>query len=237
MARKQESVWKKRLVLAATVLLTSGGAGGGSWLLKDYPVLQKLLASFQEGNAEGKAAAIREGLATLVDAADGDQKPGVYEVKVSEVELDEAPFSDGQKVDIQVKVVRYDDRDKGAVLWDSSHFGQRLAVVGKDPLSASWPDRPFEVDWQPGDRIAVEVWDRKGFIARQWFEMEPPDADDRFPLRSGSYRLEQVAGRKKPGASSASKIVFESKRIGGESETSTTGRIAGREKDRSRTTR
>lgn len=241
MARTQKSVLRKRLRLIATVLLT-GGAGSGSWILHDHPVAQKLLAVVQEGlNDDGddgpSKSPAREGLTNLTSRIDGDKRPGIFQVRVADVRLDEAAFSNGQSLDIQVRVVGFDDRDKASVLWDSSKFGQRLAVVGRDPLTASWNNRPFEVAWKPGDRITVEVWDRGGLLARQRFEMEPPSSDDRFPLRSGTRRLDPVSGRRRPGTSSSSKIAFESKRVGADSETSKPERVADRDKDRSRSTR
>ena len=38
-------------------------------------------------------------------------------------------------------------------VWDAKSFGSRLAVVGKDDLTAGWPDRPFQVAWNPGRSV------------------------------------------------------------------------------------
>ena len=51
-------------------------------------------------------------------------------------------------------------------MWDSRNFGEHLAVVGKDAITASWPNRPFQVEWSPGEVVFLEVYDRKnGFFS------------------------------------------------------------------------
>ena len=32
---------------------------------------------------------------------------------------------------------------------------------GKDELTAGWPDRPFQVEWNPGDQFVLEVYDAR----------------------------------------------------------------------------
>ncbi len=207
---------KKKLVYLITLLVTGGGAGIGSWQLSDHPLLQRLVLGIRDGAIQGKdpKEAIRDGLANLLDGGDSDRDSGIFEVKVADVCIDEALFPIGQTLDIQLRVVKYDSRDQESVVWDSQSYGQRLAVVGRDALTATWADRPFRVAWSPGERLAVEVWDRYPYWDKRYLQMQSPETDARFPLHSGPHRLEVVDRRKKPGAADASKIVIQSQRVG-----------------------
>jgi hypothetical protein len=214
--KRRRASWRKRFIYIVTLLLTGGGAGIGSWQLSDHPLLQRLVLGIRDGAVQGKdpKEAIRDGLANLLDGGDSDRDGGIFEVKVADVCLDEGLFTIGQTLDIQVRVVKYDARDQSKVVWDSQTFGQRLAVVGRDALTATWADRPFRVAWSPGERMTVEVWDRHGYWHKRWLEMESPETDARFPLHSGPHRLQVLAGRGKPGAADTSKIVLQSQRVG-----------------------
>ena len=44
-------------------------------------------------------------------------------------------------------------------------LGREPRRRGKDDVTALYVNRPFEVDWPPGDQIVVEVWDRKGIFS------------------------------------------------------------------------
>ena len=64
-------------------------------------------------------------------------------------------------------MTRRDGRGQDSVVWDSRNYGERLAVVGKDALTAGWPNRPFQVEWSPGEVVFLEVYDRKnGLLCR-----------------------------------------------------------------------
>lgn len=219
--KRRRSFWKavasnRRLIYVATVLLTGSGAGLGTWQLSDHPVLQRIVFGVRDGVLDGKDPkdALADSLARLLEIGNTQRQSGVYEVKVADLQLDEAEFKDGQTVDLQARVVRFDDDDKPEVLWETRPFGERLAVVGKDPVSTNWANRPFEIDWQPGDRLVVEVWDRKGIWEKRTFQMEPPEDGEVFPLCSGPHRLETSKSRRKPGTPATSKIVLQSRRVG-----------------------
>jgi hypothetical protein len=212
--RRRRPAWKTRLAYLLTFLLTGGGAGIGSWQLRDHPILQRLVLGIRDGAAQGKTPreAIQDGLSNLLDGGDADRDGGVYEVKVADIHLDEALFSRGQTLDIQVRVIKADAQGKTQVVWDSQEYGQRRAVVGKDPLTASWADRPFRVAWTPGERLGVEIWDRYGYWDRHWLQMKPSD-DDRFPLHSGPHQLVLVSTRRSPAAPETNQIVLQSRRV------------------------
>ena len=66
--------------------------------------------------------------------------------------------------------------------------------MGKDDLTATFVNRPFEIDWSPGDKVVVEVWDRKGILFdRRESKMALPEPG-LFPLASGTHAL-GVSGR------------------------------------------
>ena len=82
-----------------------------------------------------------------------------------------------------------------ATLWDAKSYGSRLAVVGKDELTAGWPDRPFQVEWKPGDQFVLEVYDaRTGlFIEPRRFTLaQDSSTASEFPLKSGDFPLESA---------------------------------------------
>ena len=60
-------------------------------------------------------------------------------------------------------------------------------------MSAGWPNRPFQVEWNPGDQFVLEVYDRKTglFVEPRRFTPGQPDpAAHEFPLKSGDFPLE-----------------------------------------------
>src|SRR5208337_516447 len=100
------------------------------------------------------------------------------------------------------------------LVWESKTYSENLSVVGKDDISAVFLNRPFEVQWSPGDRIVVEVWDRRGgFLESKELKMALPEPGV-FPLTSGVHALE-VRGRSGPSLDSDSnRIVFETQHLG-----------------------
>ena len=77
-------------------------------------------------------------------------------------------------------------------MWDSRNFGERLAVVGKDSLTAGWPNRPFHVDWSPGEVVFLEVYDHKNafFAAPKRFTLSSSNGAADFPLKTGDFQLD-----------------------------------------------
>jgi hypothetical protein len=216
--RKKPKSLFRRLIYFVVMLLTGGGAGVGGWAFKDHPQIRSLLGmvvnkSQDEGNegADLKTAVVSAVTGVLKDEA---REPGTFKVKITEIKLDPKLFKDGRTVDIQARVCKLHEGAKPVTVWESKSWGENLAVAGKDDLTARFLDRPFEIDWSPGDQIVVDVWDRKGVLFdRRELKMARSEPGV-FPLASGTHPLE-VSGR---GGSSLdselNRIVFQSKRVG-----------------------
>jgi hypothetical protein len=218
MKRQKTSLLKRLIYL---VLLVSGGSAGvGGWVFKDHPRMQALwtlwtgdpadLASSGEG---GKL--VSEAIDALKPREDF-RRAGAYEVRITKVDLDPALFQPGRTVDIQAKVLRRDAHGRDATLWDSKSFGERLAVVGKDELSAGWPDRPFQVDWKPGEQLVLQVIERKTGLFNEptQFTLAGSDpAATEFPLKTGDFPLE-LAHRADSHRTPGSHVVLQSRHAG-----------------------
>lgn len=185
------------LVLVLLLAVISVGAVG--WFFPDTPVIGDLVHGFFSAGAKG------------VD------KSGVYTVKITSVSVDKSEFDKGETVDLQVLIKRTDKEGKKETIWDSREYGTRLATVGKDPLTASWADRPFEVAWQPGEQITLEVWDRKGISDTLYARLKSTPESKEFPLQ-GTQTLEllQADGvtKKEERRGATNQIVFEAERTG-----------------------
>lgn len=189
-------------------LLTGGGVGG--WQLSDHPALQKALhfLAVQTGASDEVKEAIAKGevptkvvgevLTQVAETATAPTKPGVYEVKIDKLKLDPSFLPSGRTVDLQVRVRKIQADGKEGTVWESDSYGERLAQVGRDPLTASWSERPFRVAWQPGEQFLVEIWNKRGLRDTRLFVMSEPDGKGAFPMRSGSHALELVARDLKP---------------------------------------
>jgi hypothetical protein len=211
----------RRFVYFLVMVMTGGGAGVGGWLCKDYPQLQPILAlvfgpSDDEGGADGNGPRAGELIETIVEKVKSAAgAPGVYRVKLDGVQLDPKSFTPGRTVDVQARVIRIDADEMETVVWESRRYGENLAVVGRDELSASWSNRPFEVEWRRGDRFMIEVYDGRAglFSSSRSFRMARRDTDG-FPLASGEFALEPE-GRIRPGTDpSRNRVVLASSRTG-----------------------
>jgi hypothetical protein len=149
--------------------------------------------------------------------SDDFRRPGIYHVTITKVVLDRALFKAGHTVDIQARVHKLDARGRDTTLWDSKPYGERLAVVGKDELSAGWPNRSFQVEWQPGEQIALEVSDRKTalFAEPKRFTLASADpAAGEFPLKTGDFPLEPAQKPDPPVDPRVTHVVLQSERAG-----------------------
>jgi hypothetical protein len=177
------------------MLLTGGGAGG--WAFKDHPQVQALWTLVTgtppaEGSDDNPVGAIAEKVVDQFKAADTFGEAGTYQVTIRQVHLDPNLFRAGHTVDIQARVLKQDGQGRSTTLWDTSTYGERLAVAGKDELIAEWDHQPFQLEWSPGDRLTVEVYDRSpGLFAKpNRFVMAPPAPEPReFPLKPGTFPL------------------------------------------------
>jgi hypothetical protein len=198
------------------MLISGGGAGVGGWALRDHPILQAVLGRVVPTSEDGSIdrAELKEKLASVVSEAlkrDDGKKPGVYRVKIAEVQVDPGLFKEGRTVDLQARVRRRDASGKEMTVWESRPYGENLGQVGRDELAATWSHRPFEIEWAPGDTVFVEVWDRRsGFFDRKALVTTAPSTDV-FPLASGPHPLSLDGVRLD---ANRSRIVFQSQRIG-----------------------
>jgi hypothetical protein len=203
------------------VVVSGGSAGLGGWALKDHPQVQALW-TLLAGNDDDKSSPSASGslVNVALDAIKPQpdlRRPGVYQVTIRKVALDPALFKAGHTVDIQVSVHKREAHGRDTTLWDSKAYGERLAVVGRDELSAGWPNRPFQVEWQPGEPLILEVSDRKtGLFAepKRFVLADSDPAPNEFPLKSGDFPLEPV---QKPGQTldpRNSHVVLRSERAG-----------------------
>jgi hypothetical protein len=216
--RKPRSLLR-RLIYFVLMLATGGGAGAGGWALKDHPRAQALLSMVLGKTAEVESedgAGLKDTLVSTVSAAlkrENVRQPGLFRVKIEEVELDPRLFSKGRTVDIQARVRKVDGDGRETILWESKHYGENLAVAGKDDLTATWLNRPFEIAWTPGDQVIVEVWDRRGgLLEPREFRMALPEPGG-FPLSSGAHALEISRPRQSRRDSDRNSIVLQSERV------------------------
>ena len=210
--------WKRARYLI--LLLSGGGMGIGGWQLTDHPILNGVVQHVRDTEDRDppdtpatslKAAAARV-LAKIKAQNDPFRNPGTYHVEVASVKLDPALYKPGRVVDIRVRVHKRDALGGETVVWDSKPFGDRVAVIGRDDPAASWPYRPFQVEWKPGEALSLEVLDRKGLVTSKAFEMEQTP-DGSFPLRTGPHALLPVARTGEKRDKDLSRVVFESRRL------------------------
>ena len=239
-ARKKNSTSHfRRLIYFVVMLVTGGGAGVGGWTFKDHPRMQALLGMVmgkaEEVGADGSDLKSKLNSAVAGVLQDDPRQPGLYKVKITEIQLDPKLFKMGHTVDMQARVLEVDGQGSETVVWESKTYGENLAVAGKDELTAAFVNRPFEIDWSPGDKVIVEVWDRKGILfERRELKMALPEPGV-FPLASGTHALE-VSGRSGSELDSElNRIVLHSQRVGdsqarrgGESRTDDPRRVAER---------
>ena len=199
-------------------MLVTGGAGVGGWAFKDEPGMQALLGMVmgkaEEPGADGSDLESKLTSAVAGVLQDDPREAGLYKVKISEIQLDPKLFKTGHTVDIQARVLKIDGQGSELVVWESKTYGENLAVAGKDELTVAFVNRPFEIDWSPGVKVVVEVWDRKGILfERRELKMALPEPGV-FPLASGTHALE-VSGRSGSELDSErNRIVLQSRRVG-----------------------
>lgn len=207
--------------LAYFVLLLSGsGAGIGGWALKDHPTVKAIL-TFVAGDAgKDDASDVEKSLVGevvgLVKKGPDFTKAGVYQVTINKVELAQAMFKPGHTVDIQAKVTKRDGRGQDSVVWESRNYGERLAVVGKDALTFGWPNRPFRVEWSPGEVVFLEVYDRKNglFAQSKRFTLSSSNGEADFPLKTGDFNLEPQRRPEPPIDSRLNHVVLNTQLVG-----------------------
>jgi hypothetical protein len=220
-ARKTQGPSLFRRLLYLVVIISGGGAGVGGWAFQDDPRLLALWTLVTGKSADVDKSELDGSLVTeVVDALkprDAFRQPGTYQVTITQVQLDQKLFKPGHTVNIQASVKRLDQGGRDITLWDAKAYGERLAVVGKDELIAGWPHRPFQVEWNPGDQLILEVYDAKtGLFApptRLTLAQTDSSANE-FPLKSGDFPLEPVLKAHSPIDPRANHVVLKSEHIG-----------------------
>ena len=115
-ARKKNSTSLfRRLIYFVVMLVTGGGAGVGGWAFKDHPRMQALLGMVmgkaEEPGADGSDLKSKLTSAVAGVLQDDPRQPGLYKVKITEIQLDPKLFKMGHTVDIQARVLQ--DRRPG----------------------------------------------------------------------------------------------------------------------------
>jgi hypothetical protein len=209
--KRSGKLW--RWVRYLVIVLTGGGLGVGGWHVSENTFLGRLLGFARQEIARGDAPeAVKDGLGKVLAATGSFKESGTYEVRFAQVSLDDGLFPRGQAINILVRVLKLGDDDKETLVWTSRSYGDRIAVPGKDELTFRWPDQPFEVDWRPGDRFVVEVWNHKTLRSRKVLEYDA-GTDDEFPLRTGKHVIARLADGKIADNPGANCIAFESKPV------------------------
>jgi hypothetical protein len=145
---------------------------------------------------------------------DDCRRPGLYKVKINEIRLDPRLFKNGRTVDIQARVLKFDGQGSEALIWESKTYGENLAVVGRDELTAAFVNRPFEIDWAPGERIVIEVWDRRGILFDRRELKLALSEPGVFPLATGTHALALSGRGGSEFDSELNRIVLQSQRVG-----------------------
>lgn len=141
-------------------------------------------------------------------AAYHDQS-GRWTVRVVNLTLDPEEFDQGENVDLQVVILKRGADGADTEIWNSEAFGERMAKVGRDSLTAAWADRPFTFQWNVGDRLVVQVWDQQGIDTRLCEWVTESSAKE-FPL-SGQHVFTLVKERT-PRSAEGNSITFEAAR-------------------------
>jgi hypothetical protein len=216
-AHKKSNSLFRRVIYVVVMLVTGGGAGVGGWAFKDHPRILALIntvAGKAEESSDGTD--LKSKLTSVVAGVlqDDSRQPGRYKVKINEIRLDPKLFKTGRTVDIQARVLKIDGQGSEALVWESKTYGENLAVVGRDELTAAFVNRPFEIDWAPGDKVVLEVWDRRGILFdRRELKMALSEPGV-FPLATGTHAL-AISGRDGSAQDSElNRIVLQSQRVG-----------------------
>ncbi|WZO98734.1 hypothetical protein EP7_000322 [Isosphaeraceae bacterium EP7] len=206
--KKKFSPWIRYTIM----LLFGGGTGLGGWQLKDHPLIQGLYTQAFEPEAGGgplsRVEKIRK-VADVIKTLDAYIEPGDFEVRVAKIRLEPGTFKHGQKVDLQVRLIKRDAEHVHTTVWDSQGLGENRLVVGRAQIETGW-DEPVRVGWKPGDVFVLEVWDRGRIFDKKLFEWASVGGRV-FPLRSGSYALAHVEHGGDAPALEGNELVLESK--------------------------
>lgn len=210
MASRRQSPFKK-LIFGLVALLCGGGTGLWGWLDPDAPLVGAVLQKLR-GSTTGSAASASP-LLSILPQRDPFVTAGVFEVSLAKATVDAAELRAGHHVDLQAKISKKTARGELQLIWDSRYAGDRISVVGKEPVSASWADKPFQVTWNKGEDFVVEVWDRKAIFDKTLFILDTTSGDREFPLRPDTTTFTHTASGRRTAHPANNSVRFESKRV------------------------
>lgn len=221
MARaKKSGGWFQFKYLKYVMILVSGsGAGAGGWTYWDTLMKVVSIAKDNGDLPDGPLVdTIKGKVQDVIDRKESFSREGKFEVAIDQLAIDAGLFKPGQSIDLQVQVAKLDDRGRKTVLWNSNTIDRRIVKVGTTPITTSWKVTPFELEWSPGDKMVIEVWDHKPLFSTKLFERteEIKDGDKPiFPLSSGTYSLKLTTKGQKDFDPAVNQVMFTSRRIGG----------------------
>jgi hypothetical protein len=217
MARKRErgkkGGWLNLTWLKAILPLLLGGAGAGGYTFKDHPVVAALVRQIT-GQAKPGDPTVAEAIAQKIAAVKPDPftKPGDFRVELTQIAIDPATIGATDSTEVRVVVVHYGDDAKREVLWQSPAPATRYRMRGQDTWVAAWEDASFSFRWLPGDRVVVEVWERRGLRPSKVFEYASA-SKERLPLATGDHPLTLTLKGAKPFPTEANTVTFDTRPI------------------------
>jgi hypothetical protein len=197
------------------LLFVGFGSGTGiwGWINPELPVigaaLQKLRAA-----APATDGSTPSPILSILPHKDPFTLPGTFEVSIAKVSVDAAELRQGHHADLQIKVSKKLAGGQMLQVWDSRYAGERASMVGREPVTATWSDKPFQVTWQAGEDFVIEVWDRNALFDKTLFLLDTTNGDHEFPLRPDSTNFAHLANGRRTANPAVNSLRIESKRIG-----------------------
>ena len=211
---KASKSWFSRLKLMVAGSILSGGLGLGGYQFRDYPILAAIV-KFLTGEAKPGdgtlVKAIVQEVGTAAKKAREFETEGTFLVNLKEVSLDPNVVANDKTPELRAVVVRFGSDAQRQVVWQSKNATVRPGGDASGSLVASFDEPAFEIPWQPGDRLVVEIWTRK--LLRGVKLVERADASqEKFPLAPGEYPLKRVANAGKGTDAGSSSLTVEARR-------------------------
>lgn len=217
-SRKKSGWLSDRAFKYVFIILSSGGAGAGSWHYRDSILAQFVQKAHEDAGSDESliVGAIKNKVHDVFGKSESFAEEGRFEVRVEQLEIDSGLFKPGQTIELQVQIAKLDAQGKKVPIWNSQSVDRRIVKVGNTPIATSWQVSPFEVDWAPTDRVVIEVWDHKPLFSTKLFERTEvieEGGQPVFPLKTGSYTLNLVAKGNKDFDPAVNQVVFQSRRL------------------------
>ncbi len=212
--KSSESFLYKRIKYMLFASLLSSGVGYGGYQLKDYPIIAQILSLVSGDSKLGDgnlAQALVAGLGNAEKKLKEFSQEGAFDVTLKEISIDPAVVSNENSPELRAVIVRYDDSGERQVVWQSKNATIQRPDGDKGALLAQFEDPPFEIRWRPGDRLVVEVWQKRLLRGVKLFERADASAE-KFPLSPGDYPLKLVASGVKSTSPALNSLALEAKR-------------------------